>query len=86
MPRKKNPPPPKDALLDQTLVSLASAGALIPTSTGRPVSKPTMHRYATQGFHGVILESIKIGNTKYTSKEAIERFLEKTEFVKASGT
>ena len=58
-------------LLDETLVSLTEAGECFPVHTARS----TVERWIRLGSRGVILESIYFGGKRYTSKEAIERFV-----------
>ncbi len=38
----------------------------------------SLWRWRTQGFKGVRLETVLVGGRRYTSKEAIQRFVEKT--------
>lgn len=50
------------------------------TAAGREifrVSPVTAWRWALRGVGGIKLESIKIGGTRYTSREACQRFLER---------
>jgi hypothetical protein len=42
---------------------------------GKPINVSTLWRYATDGFQGVILETKKVGGTRATSMEAVERFI-----------
>lgn len=58
----------KDAL------TLRQAAALLP---GRP-SRSTLHRWAHQGIRGVRLATSLIGGRRYTTREAIERFIAAT--------
>lgn len=46
-------------------------------SRGITASTPTVYRWAsTVGVRGVRLETIAVGKTYYTSRQAIQRFLE----------
>jgi hypothetical protein len=54
----------------EKLISLKSACELIP-------EKPSIfaiYKWTTRGRRGIILESIQIGGTRFTSHEAIDRF------------
>lgn len=59
------------ALLEESLVSLTEA----PTHMRVPCSQATLQRYMRRGSRDAILESVLICGRRYTSKEAIERFL-----------
>ncbi len=54
----------------EDLLSLGEAAKLIP---GRPHCT-TIWRWSCRGVAGVQLESIKLGRTRYTSREALQRF------------
>ena len=60
------------ALLDETLVSLTEACNYFP---GKKRSRSTAERYARKGNGEVVLETIFICGKRYTSKEAIARFV-----------
>jgi hypothetical protein len=44
---------------------------------GRPPSFKTMLRWATHGYAGVTLETVRIGRTLHTSAGAVQRFIER---------
>ena len=50
---------------------------LPPRQTGKPVHISAVYRWIQRGLGGVHLETIKIGGTLYTSKEAFQRFAER---------
>ena len=54
------------------LIHFAAAGREFP---GRAKHIATMHRYRLHGVRRVKLETILIGGLRYTSKEAISRFI-----------
>jgi len=58
-------------LLEESLVTLAEACRCFPVRC----SRPTMERWVRRGSRGTILESILICGKRYTSREAIDRFL-----------
>jgi len=62
----------------ETLLSLAEAAKSLPRRRGgRPVHISCAYRWTKTGCRGVILESIQIGGTRCTSKEALARFFQR---------
>jgi len=59
------------ALLDETLVLLTAASKCFP---GNP-SQSAVQRWMRRGSRGAILETILLCGRRYTSKEAIARFI-----------
>ena len=59
----------------ERLLSLADAARELPRCRGgkRP-HIATVYRWTTNGCRGVILESVQVGNTRCTSREALARF------------
>ena len=57
----------------ETTCSIAEAAKRFP---GRP-HVATVWRYVHHGVHGQRLETIKVGGKRFTSHEAIERFIER---------
>jgi hypothetical protein len=63
--------------LHETIVSLSQAAKLLPRRRqGKPVHPSCLFRWTKSGCRGVILESIQVGGTRCTSKEALERFFQ----------
>jgi hypothetical protein len=61
----------------ETLVTLADAAKLLPRRRrGRKAHVSTLFRWTTIGVRGVLLESIQVGGTRCTSREALQRFFE----------
>lgn len=59
----------------ETVVSLADAPkSLPPRRAGKRPHVSCLYRWTTTGCKGVVLESIQIGGTRCTSKEALARF------------
>ena len=56
----------------ETLIHFSAAAREFP---GRPVCMQTMHRWRLHGVRGVRLEAVLIGGLRYTSLEAIARFI-----------
>jgi hypothetical protein len=57
--------------LAATFVLLSKAGRLLSTNP----SPATMWRWALKGVDGVKLETFKIGGRRYTTAEALDRFV-----------
>lgn len=59
----------------ETLVTLTEAARLLPRRrAGKKVHPSCCYRWTTTGCKGVILESIQVGGTRCTSREALARF------------
>ncbi len=59
----------------EQLISLTEAAALLPRRRrGRKPAVATLYRWSTSGVRGVILETIQVGGTRCTSREALQRF------------
>ena len=62
----------------ETLVSLREAARTLPARrNGKPLHISTLCRWAARGVRGVVLETLRIGGTRYTSLEALQRFFER---------
>jgi len=59
-------------MADEVLISFHDATRAFP---GRAIRKGTLYRWWRKGVRGVRLETILVGGQRYTSREAIERFL-----------
>jgi len=60
----------------ENLISLADASRLLPARRkGKRPHISCVYRWTTTGCKGVILESIQVGGTRCTSREALARFL-----------
>lgn len=62
------------SLREETLIPFQRAPALLPK---RP-HIATLHRWRVRGVRGVVLETCLIGGTRYTSHEALQRFIDAT--------
>jgi len=58
-------------IINESLVQLADACNYFPVKC----SRQTLERWMRRGCRGVLLESVTIGSRRFTSKEAITRFL-----------
>ena len=63
------------ALMDETLVSMKDACNKFPVK----VSRSGVESLIRKGTRGIKLETIFISNKRYTSEEAIRRFIERTQ-------
>lgn len=62
----------------ETVVSLTEAAGVLPARRGgkRPHIS-CLYRWTTSGCRGIVLESVQIGGTRCTSKEALVRFFDR---------
>ena len=65
------------ALADETLIPMQEACEAFPVK----VSRAYLERMIRKGTRGVRLETIFLANRRYTSKEAIRRFIGRTQNV-----
>lgn len=61
-------------LQTETLLTFSQATKYLPRHGGKKVSPSTVYRWASDGYHGVKLEWLKLPGAKVTTVEAIERF------------
>lgn len=62
---------------EELLTLLAAARRLPHGRASKPVHVATLHRWCSHGLAGgARLETVKIGGVRYTSTEALERFIE----------
>jgi hypothetical protein len=60
---------------NEKLVSLTQAAKLLPhRRKGKRPDVATLYRWTTGGCRGIVLESIQVGGTRCTSREALQRF------------
>jgi len=60
---------------NETLVALRDVPRCLPARpNGKRLHISAVYRWTLRGIKGVVLESIRIGGTTYTSQEAIQRF------------
>ena len=58
-------------LLEENLIPMSTAGKHFPAG----VQRSTVERWVRKGVSGVMLETVRIGGKRFTSIEAITRFL-----------
>ena len=62
----------------EAVLTLAQAASELPRRRrGRKTHVSTLYRWTVSGCRGIILESIQIGATRATSREALQRFFER---------
>ncbi len=61
--------------LTEPPVPLTTAAKSIPRRrAGKKCAVETLYRWSTTGCRGVVLETIQVGGTRCTSREALQRF------------
>ena len=64
-------------LSHEQLVPLGQVPRLLPPRpNGKRIHVSAVYRWTKRGVRGVRLESIRVGGTTYTSREALQRFAE----------
>lgn len=59
----------------ESLMSLATAASLLPERrSGKRPHVSCIYRWTQTGCRGVVLESVQVGGTRCTSREALSRF------------
>ena len=65
-------------LVNEGILTLTQAAKRLPKlRQGRPVHVATLWRWAHHGLRGIKLETMKMGGTRVTSLEALQRFFQK---------
>src|SRR5580692_5409866 len=64
--------------IHEDLLTLTRAARILPRRrAGRKPHPSTLYRWSTSGCRGVVLETIQIGATRCTSREALGRFFDR---------
>lgn len=66
-------------LASEHLIPLTDAPKHLPTRHGRKIHRATVFRWALKGLQGDHLETIKVGGARYTSVEALMRFVQRVQ-------
>ena len=70
----------------ETLLTLTQAAHELPRRRrGRKTHVSSLYRWTAAGCRGVILETIQVGGTRCTSREALQRFFERLTEPRAAG-
>lgn len=59
------------------LITLEEAAVFFPAINGTPKRSRALYRYIKEGVRGVVLESIRDGGRVYTTRAAVEEFVER---------
>ena len=66
----------EERLYQERLYKLNSTRPWFPRRRrGKRPTLPTLYRWSNEGYRGVVLETVQVGSTRCTSKEACIRFL-----------
>lgn len=57
-------------------ITLAEVPKYVPKRGGKKVHSSTVYRWVTKGARGRVLESVMVGGIRYTTIEAVGRFLQ----------
>jgi hypothetical protein len=64
--------------IDETIIPPPEATKEVPRRRrGRKTHVSTIYRWMTSGCRGIVLESIQVGGTRCTSREALQRFFDR---------
>jgi Protein of unknown function (DUF1580) len=75
-----------DTLVEKPITFSQAAAELPRRRAGRKTAVSTLFRWTSEGCRGVILESIQVGGTRCTSREALQRFFERLSQSSQAGT
>src|SRR3954465_15957340 len=64
-------------LASESPIPFSQAAAHLPRRRGRKPAVSTLHRWATAGLRGVVLETLQVGGTRCTSLAALQRFFDR---------
>lgn len=62
-------------LHEENLIALREVPDCLPRRRGQKVHMTTIYRWVQRGARGKVLESILLGGVRYTSLEALQRFM-----------
>lgn len=62
----------------ESLITLAEVPNYVPQRRGRKVHYSTVFRWVTRGARGRVLQSVLFGGIRFTSLEALDRFLDQS--------
>ena len=64
--------------VQEQLIELSVLPGHLPRKKGKKIHISTIHRWRARGIRGHKLETILVGGVRYTSLEAVNRFLQRT--------
>ena len=59
----------------ETPITLRDVARYVPTRRGRKIHYSTVFRWVTRGARGRVLASVLVGGVRFTTVEALQRFL-----------
>ncbi len=62
-------------LQHERTITLAEVPQHVPSRGAKKVHYSTIYRWVTKGARGQVLESVMVGGIRYTTVEAVQRFL-----------
>ena len=69
----------------EKLLTFSEVASILPRRRrGRKTAVTTIYRWASRGLHGVRLETIQVGGSLCTSREALQRFFQQLDRSSAS--
>ncbi len=74
-PNKALPTASRTSLYGEQLLSIPEVPEFLPSRRGKRLHISTVYRWALKGVRGKVLESTMLGGVRYTSLEAIQRFM-----------
>ncbi len=74
-----------DTSVEATIPLTLAADELPRCRRGRKTHVSTLFRWSKAGCRGVVLETIQVGGTRCTSREALQRFFERLSEVRQAG-
>ncbi|MEM7518373.1 MAG: DUF1580 domain-containing protein [Planctomycetota bacterium] len=66
---------PEPKLHGEQLIAIPDVPDFLPTRRGKKLHISTVYRWVLKGARGKVLDSAMLGGIRYTSLEALERFL-----------
>src|SRR5436853_7301545 len=72
--------------LSESLLTLSAAARELPGPSGKGLHVSTLWRWSLRGIRGIRLETVMVGGIRYTSREALERFVGRTTAAAAGTT
>lgn len=66
---------PESKLHGEQLIAIPDVPDFLPTRRGKKLHISTVYRWVLKGARGKVLDSAMLGGIRYTSLEALERFL-----------
>lgn len=61
----------------EEMIGVKTAALLFPAPAGNPVKEATVRTWMLRGVRGIRLESFRSGNHVLTSREAVQRFIDR---------